>query len=399
MIYVNRAFVGNSIVSLDDISDEAIQDAIKKARETTRESEGGLTHLIHDVDREMLGTYAAKLHWAFHPEKHPELVLRRRLPFDTQETFRPDKEKSPVKAEIILGTIARVFDPEHLLYGSHLEKNYDASAEQGQAALDLLGEVVSETNKLWRQIGRYEAGRYGKDTEKAFREIMKHLCTWDIIKHVENINEDALLSGKGFEEFREVIIKVVGDIRYAISNGQPNVPYLQHAFSTMDEFMEEYVRAQLGDSDAVREEKVESVYQARRDLARSRAEAFVVDMELLRTVFNRYFEFRCVHPTKYKQDGYVCADIRVTKEGGVDEVAAKAFRDAVSQHKSEVRVKVNGRDPVDGNNVPDVVKLDIKPGSVVTVMASGSDAVDAVNYLGMVVRTGFRQSFIYTKHL
>jgi phosphotransferase system HPr (HPr) family protein len=403
---VNKAFVANGRGSLDDITDESVQEAIAAAREATIKTDSGLVHVLHDVDREMLGTYASKLHWALNPEKHPELSLRTGagLPFDLKETFAPDKEKNPVKAEIILDTIVRVFSPEHVRYGGHLEANYDASTPQGKAALEVIGKVVSETNKLWVNVGAYEAQMYGSNSSavnSSFSRIMKHLCLWDIRKHTENINSDPVLSGKGFTKFRKVVNDVVDDVKYAVSNGQPRVPYLQHAFNVMDEFMEEYVRAELGGSDAVRTstivspgEETNSAYQEMRDKARSRAEGLVVDMELLRTVFNRYYDFRCGNPRKYKQDGYICTDAEVLNRQGITMVPAKVLAKTAAMYDAEIKIAIDGADPVDAKKVLGLIGMETTYQTPIRIMAKGSDAIEAVNNLHLQVRTGLSQQCI-----
>ncbi|MBW2980277.1 hypothetical protein KY360_02575 [Candidatus Woesearchaeota archaeon] len=271
------------------------QAAVREATEGSfTDEEGEEKFYLHDLDIDTLRVYAAKVHLAIHPEEDPEPTIRIERDALGERAVVEEPVKDPARrmllAEVVLGTVMRIFTTNYAYenygtdFGLIMDGEMDHPTVKANRSIQMVANV---TRKLWDKVGVYEMRKYGNEpaeVEAVFSGIISGIYRESVSRHIDAIYKDKVLGAKPegqrdeFSGFRGAIAQVDSNLSRAIPlRGRIRADYLKGAFSAMDHFMEKYVSEHLGGEDS----------------ARKKAEALLIDMEILRTVANRYYDFRC----------------------------------------------------------------------------------------------------------
>ena len=203
------------------------------------------------VDKEMLQNYFIRLRLAI--TGNQELGIKPNI----------------VDAEVVAYTMIDVFNARYI------NRLYDRS-DTAEALKDIRDKVT----EIRDVIGPYEKKKYHDDPflrGDAFRRIMRHYIDEkrQLREHFEAIWVDDISFNEGFRsKVWRAYINLVESVE-AVRHGRIKLPHLQHALSEMP-YTEKDIRDQFNDNPA----------------ARIKAEEFLVNLRMIKTLEERYTEHR-----------------------------------------------------------------------------------------------------------
>ena len=262
---MNRLWRENGTVDIYEVLKE--MDSLEKIVDTKIVPDGDSDKpVLHRQHREMARVYKEKLRQAI----------------GTRET--PDEKRELVRAEVIAQTILNVYCPEEINFWYGNRSEADGAHHHNEEGKTRIETMVAAAKRLRDGIGSYEKVIHTEDPEELKRRyliIIADITERDITKHAGGLNMYAEGVGQDYLNFAAAVLGIVHDLNTAQVKKDGGGIQLMGALRSIGILHQKYNERYIGER-----------YQHAGLEIRMATERFMIDLEILRTVLQRYVDYK-----------------------------------------------------------------------------------------------------------